>query len=512
MPDQLASSQLPTPPASCAGAAPLVECLRRLLLAGGVLAALWMLLVPAQALLRVRTVDWAKRHKDKPRPFAPAASLEEYVANETQGRLVRVRGDDWEAFVRSVRETLAGQAPSLARNLCDDYGSYSLYFPPDTPPLHALSRNLQGETVFTYVLVDAPAGVRYLEVLRQGPSDFTRHAPAWLAYPMRRHAVWFFLAGLLGYALLPWHRTAPNELRYSTARANVLPDLLGTAMAAVFFALPILILTANVRGPRGLDLLDFDGGWGVLTLVLWAFAAGGLSILFVSLRYATTSLFLLDEGLARVGLAGGWQCRFDDIEAIEPAVLRTPRWLRVLLFVGGLFNWRLMGQALLAQARQSTGMTLCCRDGRRLTLWFDSLEGFDRLFHALRRAGVPMDADLAEAIDDAGEPSPRAPGRAGRVVAWVLLLLAAGGALWLHYRPVPTPMVQKRVRFTREALAERVRLTRQMEELTRQMKALAASHDDAPARSDVLGKLDALLRQHRELEKRYEAIVPEEEE
>jgi hypothetical protein len=59
------------------------------------------------------------------------------------------------------------------------------------------------------------------------------------------------------------------------------------------------------------------------------------------------------------------------------------------------------------------------------------LPGFERIFHALRKAGVPLDPELATIVDEdlASSEGETKPGRGGKIAAGILLVLTVGGIL-----------------------------------------------------------------------------------
>jgi hypothetical protein len=158
-----------------------------------------------------------------------------------------------------------------------------LYFKTDHGPLKELQSKLGDNNVFTYVAMRDGDKLRYIEVLYQRPQSAFHDAPNWLLYPLRKNAVWCFILGLLAYAAIPWYRKAADELRYSTARAMVVPDIMGAIMTVFFFSLPILVITTNARSSEPVDIFGFTNGWWPLTAVMWLLACGGLATLFVSL-------------------------------------------------------------------------------------------------------------------------------------------------------------------------------------------------------------------------------------
>jgi hypothetical protein len=519
----------------------MLEIIRRLCLLVGVLATALAIVKPTDALFRVRDVNFAKRQKqegarmrqdikmmsrvsgmeldpnDPQINTAPTLTLEQYIEKKTKNSLIEVSGGQWTQFFNDVDQTLAGKTTTFARHLDVDRHSslYMLYFNTDYGPLKELQSKLDDKNVFTYVAMRDGDKLRYIEVLYQRPQSAYHDAPNWLLYPLRKNAVWCFILGLLVYAAIPWYRKAADELRYSTARAMVVPDIVGAIMTVFFFALPILVITTNARSSEPVDIFGFTNGWWPLTAVMWLLACGGLATLFVSLWYACYTLKITATGFRRSRLPGADDYAFADMMSIGPAKWAWPWWLRILVILISLARPRLTGAVILGAFEEAYGIAIRMKDGRTLKIWMTHLPGFARIFHALRKANVPMDAELAKTIDEDlanAEPESK-PGKGGKIAAGILMTLAILGALTWQYWPTKTRVVKHELQFTYEQLAQRMALTQQMMKIAEQMKeALALPADATPQqRAAAMKKFEELQKQHDELDKRYEAIKPTEE-
>jgi len=504
-----------------------LETLRRLCLLGGALLTAWAIVKPTDALFRVRDVDFAKLQKWDARRMrsdikmmsrvsgvqldpndptintAPTLTLEQYVAKKTANCLIEVSGSQWSQFFNDVKQTLDGKATTFARHLNVGPSSlYMLYFRTDHGPLRELADKLGDSNVFTYVALRDGDKLRYIEVLHQRPQSAYHDAPNWLLYPLRKHAVWWFIAGLLAYAATPWYRKGPDELRYSTARAMVTPDFLGVFMTVFFFTLPILVITSNATSSEPVDVFGFRNGWWPITLVMWFMACFGLAILFVALWYACYTLKITPTGFNRRRLSGADDYAFADMLAIEPAKWAWPWWLRILVILISLSRPRLAGPVIVGAFEEAHGIAIRMKDGRKLKLWMTHLPGFARIFHALRKANVPMDAELAKIIDEdlAGAEPEQKPGKGGKIAAGILMTLVIAGALTWQYWPVKTRVVKHELQFSYEQLAQRRQLLNEMMKIVTQMKDKGGT-----------AEFDKLMKQHDALEKQYDAIKPTEE-
>ena len=503
-----------------------LEIIRRLCLLVGALATAWCIVRPTDALFRVRDVDFAKLQKHDARRMrsdikmmsrvsgmsidpndptintAPTMSPEQYFAKQTKDRLIEVSGRHWTEFYNTVEKTLAGKSKTFARNVSMGYGSYMLYFPTDIAPLKELADRLGDAKVFTYVAVRNGVDTKYMEVLFQRPQSALHEAPNGLFYPLRGQAGWWFIVGLMAYAAIPWYRKRPDELRFSTGRAMIGPDMLGTVMSVFFLTLPILIITGNMHASEPLDLLGFRSGWWPLSLVMWLMASCGLATVIVGLWYAMFSIVLTSTGIRRRTLLSGNDYAFAEMAAVEPARWAWPTWLRIAAMLIGLLNWRLLGAVLIGSSEEAYGIAIRFKDGRKLKLWMTHLPGFERIFHALRKAGVPLDPELTQIIDEdiaSSEPATKR-GRGGKIAAGILLVLAISGMLMWQFWPEKTRPVKRDPTYTYEALAQRRQLLSEMQKIVTRMKQAVGT-----------AEFDDLMKQHDALEKRYDAIQPTEE-
>ncbi len=516
-----------------------LEILRRLCLLVGALLTVWAIVNPCVALFRVRDVDFAKLQKkeagrmrsdirmmnrisgmtidpnDPEINTAPTLQLEQYIERKTKDCLIEVSGSRWSEFFEGVRDTLSVKSQTFIRNVRGGAGAYLLYFPTDATPLKELSGKLGDIKNFTYVVLRDGGDVRYLEVLFQRPQSGYHDAPNWLLYPLRKHAVWFFIIGLLVYAALPWRHNNPDELRYGTVRAIVTPDMLGTFMTTFFFALPILVIASNAKSSEPMDIFGFSNGWWPLTLVLWLLACFGLCITFVALCYACFTLQITELGFRHQSLFREGDYAFADMEAIEPAHWAWPAWLRTIAILIGFLNWRALGPILVGSFEEMYGLTIRMKDGRNLKVWMSHLPGFQRIFHELRRHNAPLDPELAKTIDqDLAETSPMPKsGEGGKIAAAILMTLMIAGLLAWQYKPEKIHVVKHVLQFSYEQLEQRRTLTNEMQKIHSSMEQAQALPKNATSeqRAVSMQQFEELMKQYQEHEKRYDAIQPTEE-
>lgn len=381
----------------------MLEILRRVLFLGGLLTATAMALQAAPLLLRVQAEDMAASHQRARtgkdgffRKQAAGESLATFIAERTKGRLIEVSGPAWEAFFVDLARAAGGDKATWEIRRGEGYARSSFFFRPDEPPLDTVIAQIKGG--FTFLRMTVAEKARYAGITLVDADDVAATAPSAFAFPRRSTAPWAALAGLVAYGLIPWPRHGDDRtLTYRRARAAIVPDFVGAILASLFFGLPFLIVGANAASGS-----VFEDGWLVLTMVLWLMAAGSASILGFSARYAAFRLTIGEDGLRQVGLFGERSLPFAQIVRVEFADYRAPKWLRTLMFIGGVFNFRLMGQALLMEARRDWGIALVLRDGGRARVMMSYLDGADRLVDALEKAGIPVVAAVRKQAARAG--------------------------------------------------------------------------------------------------------------
>lgn len=198
---------------------------------------------------------------------------------------------------------------------------------------------------------------------------------------------------LLAYVVLPRARPGPGEYRYSGFRAIVLPDWLGTLMAACFAVLPVLIVSENASSPW--DIFDVGGGWIVLTACFWFMAACSLSIVGVALWYAVFVLRMGDGRLEYSSLCRHEVLPYAEIASMELTEYKPPRWMRILFLFAGVSQPTMAGVMILGATTSANGLLLRRKDGRTLTLWFDLLQSPGEIAQKLRDKGVEFVAPAA---------------------------------------------------------------------------------------------------------------------
>jgi hypothetical protein len=352
-----------------------VELLRRIVLLAGVLACLWLALDAETP--RLVTIDHLTE-----RDRVPEKSL-------------TVAGGEWERFLDEVSDGAEGR------------GNWSWRRSPErldwTPPVPLFFR--PGEPMIEAIVDEIPEkGSLALELRRGGRLDrfavsrwtgdlddfqfgsFSNvEPPDEFFRPLRKFALWPFLAALILYVVLPWPRRSPETVAYGRARV-VAGDVLGTGLFALFFAMPLLIL-----GGASPALLNAPG----FVAVFWFLALFGVAILVVNAWGSSFAVVAEETGLRVRGLRGWRSHAFADMESFGPHVTKNPRWVNVLLVLAAVFGrGGAAGGAALGATYASHGIAIRLRSGDRLILRItdamggEALSGASRVIEALEAAGV----------------------------------------------------------------------------------------------------------------------------
>ncbi len=321
-------------------------------------------------------------------------SLADFIARETKDRLLTLEGSPWIDFFNRFESAVSGETTNWQDRLNVGWSAGTMvYFRPDEPWARDIAPALNDDHPFSYLALADPLGVRYLTVTWSRPRDMLDDAPPGLLYPYRGYTLWLVAIGLAVYLLLPRRKRDPQALVYATARAVVLPDILGLFLAGFFFALPFWIVPANEANP---DVLNPEGGWLILTLVLWAFAAAGVVILAIAARYAAFSILPGPDAVTVTTWRGTTRYPYADMQIARLYVRRASKGWIGLGLLATLLNWRAAGPTLLLATNESHGIEIAMRDGRVWRVAIDALEGLDRLLDRLRDKGVQIDPALQQ--------------------------------------------------------------------------------------------------------------------
>ena len=223
--------------------------------------------------------------------------------------------------------------------------------------------------------------------------------PAGLARPFRSLALVPLILGAAVYLFLPRRKIPPGSVVYPRWSAVFLPDLLSYIMSGIFLGLP-MVLCVHIFDRAG--FLDFRYGSAWFTLVFWSIGLIFASILWWSSKYASFALQILPGELFLRTLGRERTIAFEDIVSAGFVDYRPPKWLRTVMFIAGLVNWRMMGQALLLSGRTDWGMELFLRSGGSERFLCSGMPGAGKIFEALLLHKVPLSEELQRAAEGTG--------------------------------------------------------------------------------------------------------------
>jgi hypothetical protein len=421
------------------------EILRRVVAAFCLYAGVALFLTPGSRVYQVRPVDWntdvegrqqqAERLNSQMETYAGAemvegvdfapetrGSLEEYIARETEGRLLVVSGPEWEGFWNDVAATVQDRAPSAAWNHFRgvEYHDDSVYLPQASGPLGRLKDEWPEYTLQAYVRIDPgkkSLAPHFLDVYQPSPYDLRTGAPTHIAFPYRTYGALLLMAGLLFYLGLP-RRTCPASGMFYQARAGGwLPDFLATFASGFFFAIPFLITADTEGGP-------LDAGWWPLSLFMWGMASLFASIFVITTWYQTRRVTWDDKSLS----ISTWgkpadYIRADEVESVGSFLLQAPKWLRITAWIVSALNWRAASSAILLD-RADAGFTVRLTDGRVFRFTGEGLWGAASFLEWLDKNGRTVDTSARTLMQT--KPDFEA-GTAGAIVAVIFAVLILGG-------------------------------------------------------------------------------------
>ncbi|MEQ8854856.1 hypothetical protein [Gimesia sp.] len=424
------------------------EVMRRVVIAFCLYTGIALCLTPARNLFEIKPVDWKReigeqqqhsenvkgmmskyvgeeRIKDVDLASETRGTIDEYMAYETEGRLVVVSGAQWEGLWNDIMSTVTDKAPSnawaAARGL--GYHRNSVFLSRTTPLLQQLNNQWPADTLLAYVRIDpvnSTIAPRYLSVYEPSPSDLRDAAPTHSVFPYRTYGALMLFGGLLFYILLPHAPPAESGVFYQARAAGWLPDLLATLGSGAFFALPFFITGDTSGGP-------LDRGWWPLTVVMWGIGGIFATIFVITTWYQTRRLTWDENGICIE--SWGFSRRYlrvNEIEAIGGYVQQMPQWLRVLAWMITLFNWRATTSAILLD-QTDPGFSISVTDGTRYSFSGEGLWGANSFLTWSDAHDVPVEPVVRPLMESKPDYQ---PSKAGRVVSIVFALLALLGAGW----------------------------------------------------------------------------------
>jgi hypothetical protein len=484
------------------------EVVRRIVWAVTLLGSIWLGLYTRTELIRVYETH-PSRAVERHKRWFPDAEPNEILSKELEGRSVRLEGAEWAAYHDRVSAFFAGghPDPELKRRASTGHSQGNIYYLPDEGPVKGIAARLSDSSPFAYLEFPKPGGNAYLGAVLTDLGDGMHEVPAWLAHPYRRAAAWLLLAGIAVYALIPWRRADDTRAMYSRLRGAILPDVVGSLLGGVFFALPLLVTTGNSM----MGDIIMDHGYLGVTLLALAMSVFGLVIWAVAAWYAAYEITLLPDSLRITTLRGSRQVPFGSIAAVKLSTYTPPGWLQAIGWVVAIANPRQGGPVLLGTTQGDTRMAIELHSGETVRFTLVGLLGAPRVLAALVDAGVQVDPELvAFVLDEDDNPDetrrsesltkarqPAAPARPTIVfqsVALAVIAIAAVALVRSHERrerdwvamPEPVPVVAPPVK----QVLEQDRILREMTTVKAEMDRAVELVKSADAKVRAQGTKD----------------------
>lgn len=376
------------------------ELIRRILLLGGVLQAIWLFLYAPMGVMDIQAIDWQREHEryyDKPavrgavemgksliQQHEGQLTLDQFIAKKTADRIIEVGGDDWRRFF----DRIWAEAPPAAEGYTP-----RTYHSLREEPLASLSPRFGKNAPFHYLRLREAGGERFVGATYRHPSEASRMgAAAMVVYPYRGWSWWFLLGGVACYVGIPWMKRIPGAIRFGRASGVVVPDVMGLVLTCLFYTLPLLIVPDFCQCT---SREIFEEGIGFFILFT-PFCLGGVIILLYAAFYASFQIVILPHGLRRMTPGHAEDFEFAQIASIQPVDQRTPKWLVVLGTLMMFVTWRAIVPANTLRNYHRRGIDILRKDGGKLRIWSD-IPGFERIEEALAAAGWPAVLEPVEA-------------------------------------------------------------------------------------------------------------------
>ncbi len=419
------------------------EIIRRVILSLGLFSGLWLICSSPAELYSIKAVDWNEKVGIEDRKGAASTpftskGLEEVIREETKGSLVIKEGPKWSGLFEGIAKTLDESLPSAAweARRGREYYKDILFFTANEAPLNELAGDLGPNNAFTYVQIKSARASQFLAVTRRYASDISHYAPLHLAYPGRYMGFLILLFTALLYSVIPWPKHGIEAVRYSRSRSSVVPDILGSGLAGLFFCLPILITNEN-GGGDGI----FSDGWIYITAGMWLMALLGVSLWVISAWYEGLLLELKADGLRYKSILRDELIPLHAIESVGVGRIDSAKLSRFLVVLSIFVSWKALGPALLASGPEY-GLLLKVRGGQVFRFPLKAAIGFPQMIGRLMDKGVPILEAVFEGFDarraapELKEPFPPVGRGVGQALATTLFVVPLA---WLTIINLPGP-------------------------------------------------------------------------
>jgi len=390
-----------------------MELWRRVFLLGSFFAAILVALyAELSPVVIVRHVDFADQQKREGSYMGvrlmterttrlAGLPLHDYIAEATKGRLFNAEGRMWESVLdNAIAARNPGSLPKewQRRLPSDQYPMGVLFFKPDEGPVNQLASIFAISRDPAYLRLETAEKPLYLKAEFRAYSNDDFHLgggfssyptpPTDFLFPGRMWSPWVAVAGLVLYIVLPWPKRPPEALAYKRWRV-VLCDVVAVILTVPFFAFPFFITGGAVQA--------FTVGWP-LFFFFWPILLLGLTLVRIAEWFSSFALLPLEDRLRIWIRRGERDFPYGDMDFFQPVVIKPPKWLIALSWLGALAgkgSSRIgaTGRAMILSSSQWGSLAIRLKSGKDLFLSITDQMGTDtldagKIVDALKKAGV----------------------------------------------------------------------------------------------------------------------------
>jgi len=379
----------------------MLELIRRISLAVGIVASLWMFFL-------ADLTPFVSMRVPKDKAQGKPGSSWSTSSDELRAGPLQVDGSGWQELLSRVKAVSSGgPVPESWRRrippfeLTWDRGR-DVYFRADEPLIAEIGGQLAPGVPKRISTWSNPALVLDVRLVRLDGSSFHLGSglsdygpPKSMVFPFRGVAWWPLAFGLGVYLVLPRHKRSPDELMYAPWR-SYLGDLGWVMLFTVFFGLPLAIVGGSVQA-----LTEYP----IFPLVLWPLALLGSTMIWFIAWSASFRLRMSPDGFVMKALNESAVVRFSEITEVSRVVHVYPRWFIRLMWIASLFGkgtsgMRAAGHALLLESSSASGLEMTLDNGSKSYVWLtdalgsSSLNGSDELLIGLKKVGLEPGGEI----------------------------------------------------------------------------------------------------------------------
>ena len=329
--------------------------------------------------------------------------LAKYIAAVvSSSKSKEISGPEWQSVMRMVDEYYQGRTPEQWQdNTAETISGYpSLIFPDDKEPFNSVHT---GVRVF-YLVYNEGGSTQYLKmhILNRFIAD--KYIPDSVLHPWRAYFWLPFALGLALYLLIPRVKKPEDAIGYARLWALLIPDFFTLVFSGAFFLIGCGLLSlheANI-----LTISSIDSGYQISVVVFWIIAVLILGAMWPCVSRRNFWISLLPDGLERHTVRGATYYAYADMKHVGLKIKDYGWMVQIILALSAFGNagTYAMGLSLGAKGNRAAFVGVEMKDGKSWQLKPAEFEDGVKVIRALRDHEVPMDHELAKALD---EPDPK---------------------------------------------------------------------------------------------------------